>query len=298
MKSGLKNKMGSRVQLFLRVAKTPLCLMVACSSAFGYLLAHPALSLNLLLSFFGVFFLACGAASINSVQEKDSDASYERTRNRPVATGEVSKMSATLFAFANCGVGLILLIFCANTLLPFFLGFTALGIYTLIYTPLKPLSEFALIPGGIAGALPPAIGWVSGQGALSAPLIWAVMALFFLWQPPHSCLILLEYSEDYRQKRRFKNLITLFSVARLKKIIAIWLLAFLTIILSLTILPGYLSQSVRLVLATGAPVFVAVFLLYLFLCRHPRYKLLFVSLNGFMFSIMTLLTFSSFIDTI
>jgi hypothetical protein len=83
-------------------------------------------------------------------------------------------------------------------------------------------------------------------------------------------------------------------VSRVKKIIAIWLLSFLTIVLSLTIVPGFLSQAARLVLAAGAPVFIIGFLLYLFLSRNPRYKILFVSLNGFLFGIMTLLTFSSF----
>ena len=288
----------NKIKLFHQTAKAPLCLMVASSTAFGYLLVDPSFSLNLSFSTLGVFFLACGAASINSIQEKDSDASYTRTRNRPVASGKVSKKAASIFAFANIGVGLILLALCGDSLLPFFLGLAALIIYNCIYTPLKPLSELALLVGGISGALPPCIGWVSGQGDPFAPLIWAVMALFFLWQPPHFCLILLEYAEEYRKKDNFTNLITRFSVARVKNIIAIWLLAFLTIILSLTILPGVLPHSIRLTLATGGPVFVIIFLLYLFLCSTPRYKMLFVSLNGFLLSIMALLTFSSIMDTL
>ena len=246
--------------------------MVASSTAFGYLLAHPSFSLNLSFSTVGVFFLACGAASINSIQEKVSDASYARTRNRPVASGKVSKKAAAIFALANTAIGLILLALCGNSLLPFFLGLAALTIYNFIYTPLKPISELSLLAGGISGALPPCIGWVAGQGNPFDPIIWAVMALFFLWQPPHFCLILLEYADDYRKKGRFTNLITRFSVARVKKIIAIWLLAFLSIILSLTILPGYLPHAIRLTLAAGGPVFVVIFLLYLFLCSSPRYE--------------------------
>ncbi|MFT5726147.1 MAG: protoheme IX farnesyltransferase [Desulforhopalus sp.] len=284
--------------LYSKVAKMPLCLMVAFSTLFGYFLIQPTVDLQLLKSFSGVFLLACGAASLNSIQEKVSDAAYKRTCRRPVATGQVSKHNASYFTAVNCVLGLMLLALCGNDLLPFFLGLAALIIYNFVYTPLKQFTEISLLAGGISGALPPAIGWTSGGGNIFDPLIWAVMALFFLWQPPHFCLILLEYAEDYRKKRQFTNLITRFSVARVKKIIAIWLLAFLTIVLSLTILPGYLSQSVRFALATGGPLFVALFLLHLFLCRAPRYKLLFVSLNGFMFSIMALLTFSSIIDTI
>ena len=292
------SKTFSQIKLFQQTAKAPLCLMVAASAGFGYFLVEPAGSLNLMLSFTGVFFLACGAASFNSFQEKESDAAYTRTCHRPVASGLISKQHAVYFAVTNCVIGLMLLVLCGNTLLPFLLGLTALSIYNLIYTPLKQVSEFSVLAGGISGAIPPAIGWTSGGGNLSDPLIWAVMALFFLWQPPHFCLILLEYAEDYRNKRQFTNLITRFSVSRVKKIIAIWLLAFLTILLSLTILPGYFSLSVRFILAAGGPVFVAVFLLYLFLNKNPHYKMLFVSLNGFLFSIMALLTFSSFIETI
>jgi len=282
----------------LQIAKAPLCLMVASSTSFGYLLAHPVFSQNLCFSTLGVFFLACGAASFNSVQEKDADAAYERTQNRPVASGQASMQTASLFAILNCVLGLTLLYFCGNNFLPLALGVASLIIYNLIYTPLKRISEFALIPGGISGALPPYIGWLSAGGEPSNPLILAVMALFFLWQPPHFCLILLEYAEDYRKKKRFQNLITRLTVGRVKRIIAIWLLAFLSVILLLTILPSFLSQGFRFTLALGGPAFIIGFLLYLFLCKTPRYKMLFVSLNGFLVSVMALLTFSSVLDTL
>ncbi|MFT5699110.1 MAG: protoheme IX farnesyltransferase [Desulforhopalus sp.] len=286
------------ISAYARLGKTPLVLMVASSTSFGYLLYHPELTNQLLLSFLGVFFLAWGAASFNSVQEKEADSLYQRTRNRPVATGEISKETASIFAFVSCILGLSLLYFCGNNYLPMALGVAALIIYNLIYTPLKPISEFALIPGGISGALPPYIGWLSAGGETSSPLIWAIMALFFLWQPPHFCLILLEYAEDYRKKGKFQNLITRFSVVRVKKIIAVWLLAFLSIVLLLTILPSFLPQSVRLTLAAGGPLFVAGFLFHLFMVKKPRYKMLFISLNSFLFSIMALLTFSSILDTL
>lgn len=283
---------------YSKVAKMPLCLMVAASTVFGYCLIQPSFNLQLLFSFLGVFLLACGAASLNSVQEKESDSAYTRTCHRPVASGLISKQYATYFAAANSIIGLLFLASCGNNLLPFYLGLAALIIYNFIYTPLKTLSEFSLIAGGISGALPPAIGWTSGGGYISDPLIWAIMALFFLWQPPHFCLILLEYAEDYRKNKRFENLVTKFTVARVKKIIAVWLLAFLSIILLLTILPNFLSQGFRFALAIGGPVFVAGFLLYLFICKNPRYKMLFVSLNGFLVSVMALLTFSSVLDTL
>lgn len=282
-----------QIKLYNQLAKVPLCLMVACSTAFGYLLTSPTFTLHFTYSFFGVFFLACGAASFNSIQEKDTDANYKRTCHRPVAMGTISSYHATIFSCICCGAGLLLLTFSGDNMLPFFLGLLALIIYNLVYTPLKTKSEFALIPGGLSGALPPYIGWISAGGAAFHPLIWAVMALFFLWQPPHFCLILLEYADDYRNKRSFHNLITKLSKKRVKRIIAVWLLAFLSTILLFTTLPEFLSTTARFTLAVGATIFVTLFLVHLFLSKSPKYKVLFISLNGFLLSIMTLLTFSS-----
>lgn len=283
----------NKFKLFYQTSKATLCLMVASSTLLGYFLATPYFTSQGLYSFLGVFFLACGAASFNSVQEKDADAAYQRTSKRPVASGRVSKKQATLLATTLCTAGLALLGFAGNNLLPLLLGVLALIIYNLIYTPLKAQTEFALIPGGISGALPPYIGWVSGGGPPLHPLIWAVMALFFLWQPPHFCLILLQYAEDYRSKKKFQNFITKFSKQRVKRLIAVWLLAVLSIVLLLAAIPGILSETTRILLVGGAPVFIALFLIHLFMSRQPRYKILFISLNGFMASVMALLTFSS-----
>lgn len=272
--------------------------MVAASTAFGYLIAQPALNTQFILSFLGTFLLACGAASFNSIQEKDSDASYTRTCKRPVASGLISKQHATYFAVLNCTLGLLLLALIGNTLLPFFLGLAALIIYNFIYTPLKPYSEFALLPGGLSGALPPAIGWTSAGGQLGDPMILTVMALFFLWQPPHFCLILLEYADDYRKKGTFQNLITKIPADRVKRIIAVWLLAFLSVVLLLTILVHYLPQTVRFTLVACTPLFGAGFLFHLFRVKHPRYKILFISLNGFLVGIMGLLSISSILNTL
>lgn len=272
--------------------------MVACSTAFGYLLARPSFNSHFTYSFLGVLFLACGAAAFNSIQEKDSDANYQRTCHRPVAKGVISSQHAVIFAIICCIAGLLLLALSGDNLMPFVLGVVSLIIYNLIYTPLKKQSSFALIPGGISGAIPPYIGWISGGGATFHPLIWAVMALFILWQPPHFCLILLEYADDYRQKRNAHNLITKLSKKRVKRIITVWLLAFLSILLLFTTLPDFLSTPARFALVIGALIFVSVFLAHLFHSKTPRYKVLFIALNGFLLSVMTLLTFSTFTNNL
>lgn len=278
---------------FSKLAKMPLCLMVALSTGFGYFVAHPHFSLDLLLCTLAIFLLACAAATFNSIQEKESDAKYTRTCKRPLVTGSIKTRTAYIFAIATLFISNLILIAFGTTLLPFLLGLSALIIYNLVYTPLKSVSEFALIPGGIAGSLPPYIGWTFGGGAPYDPLILGIMALFFLWQPPHFCLVLLEYANEYQDKRIFKNLITRFSTNRIKKIITIWLLAFMCTAIFLTVLPGFLVQSARVIVVIAAPGFVFCFLIHLLRSNSPRYKMLFISLNSFMISIMSLVTLSS-----
>lgn len=311
MKRGLNRKMnntGKRpsspkrvLDILLQIslaAKMPLCLMVGFSAGFGYILANPRLTPELILCGLGIFLLSCGAATFNSIQERDLDRRYARTRNRPLVTGRLSVTAAACFGATSCLPGLAMLRGAGENLLPVALGLTALLLYNCIYTPLKQITPFALIPGGIAGALPPYIGWICARGTLFHPLIWGVMGLLFLWQPPHFCLVLLEYAGEYRVHRTFKTLVTLFPVEKVKRIIAVWLLSFTCTVLFLASLPGLMPQPARLVMVIAAPLFLLVFLYKLFFDNAPRYRKLFISLNGFMFSIMFVLTLSSILETL
>ncbi len=73
-----------------RLAKVPLCLMVAASAAFGYLLYGRIEYLPLIQVTAGLFFLACGAAAVNSIQERELDALYQGRRYCLPARGTYS----------------------------------------------------------------------------------------------------------------------------------------------------------------------------------------------------------------
>jgi protoheme IX farnesyltransferase len=74
-----------------------------------------------------------------------------------------------------------------------FTVFFYVGVYTLW---LKRRTPQNIVIGGLAGALPPAIGWASVTGTLSfAPLL--LVAIIFLWTPPHFWSLALFRSEDY-----------------------------------------------------------------------------------------------------
>jgi protoheme IX farnesyltransferase len=69
----------------------------------------------------------------------------------------------------------------------------------LVYTLLKRKTPFAIIPGSLVGAIPPAVGWVAAGGYLFDPQIIIISFFFFIWQIPHFWLLLLIFDKDYKQ---------------------------------------------------------------------------------------------------
>ena len=183
--------------IFIRLTRLPLALLTTASAATGWALAHGFFGAGIVVPVAGVFLLACGATALNQVQEREADALMERTRTRPVASGRVSPAAAGITAAALRFAGLAVLGL-GGGLLPAALGAFSIAWYNGIYTPLKRRTAFASVPGGLVGAVPPAIGWVLGGGTLlDAPLL-ILMAFFFFWQVPHFWVLSLMYEQDYR----------------------------------------------------------------------------------------------------
>src|SRR6185503_8903900 len=69
--------------------------------------------------------------------------------------------------------------------------------YVVVYTAwLKRRTPQNIVIGGLAGALPPAIGWASVTGGLAIePLV--LVAIIFLWTPPHCWALSLFRADDY-----------------------------------------------------------------------------------------------------
>ncbi|HEY5290220.1 MAG TPA: heme o synthase, partial [Caulobacteraceae bacterium] len=124
------------------------------------------------------------------------DALMRRTRGRPVPAGRVQSADAM-------GLGVVLSLFsvgimalAANVLAAALLAFT-IFFYAVVYTRwLKRRTPQNIVIGGLAGALPPVVGWAAASG--SAPLqAWVLVAIIFVWTPPHFWALSLYTSEDY-----------------------------------------------------------------------------------------------------
>ena len=168
----------------------------------------------------GVLFLSCGASAFNQIAEAATDSLMPRTRTRPIPSGRLKRGHALLISTVLILAGAFVL-FLSGGALPAALGAAAFLWYGLVYTPLKRKTPFALIPGALAGAVPPAIGWACGGGSLLGPRILAFCFFFYIWQIPHFWLFLLKYGREY-EKAGLPTVTRVFSSAGLRRIIFAW----------------------------------------------------------------------------
>lgn len=179
---------------FFQLIRPRLSAMVALSALAGWSL-HPSPGGDPLLLVLGIFLLAGGCTALNQVQERDLDARMARTRNRPLPSGRLRASTALLGAFALIASGLSSLAIAGT--IPLLLGLAAVLLYNGTYTPLKPLTAFAILPGALCGALPPLIGWTAAGGAPGDFRAILLAGLLFLWQVPHFWLFAERHREDY-----------------------------------------------------------------------------------------------------
>jgi protoheme IX farnesyltransferase len=181
----------------LELTKPRITVMVVFTTLVGFVMASAGpLELPLLaLALAGTGLVASGAAVLNQVIERDTDALMLRTRERPLAAGRVPLAEAVLFGAAVTGGGLgLLLLGCGP--LPALVAFTTWSSYLFLYTPLKRRTPLATLVGAVPGALPPVIGWTAAAGRLE-PGAFILFAILFLWQVPHFLAIAWLYREDY-----------------------------------------------------------------------------------------------------
>jgi heme o synthase len=183
---------------YIALTKPRLNLLVVATSAAGYYLGAPG-PINLPVmaaAVVGTAFVAGGAAALNQLYERNTDALMRRTRMRPLPDGRIAPSDARLFGLLISSAGLVLLASMAGWLAAL-LALGTLTIYLLVYTPLKRRSPAATLVGAVPGALPPLIGWAASRGDV-APGGIALFLIVFLWQIPHFMAIAWMYRDDYR----------------------------------------------------------------------------------------------------
>jgi protoheme IX farnesyltransferase len=183
---------------YLMLTKPELTLLSVATALGGAYLAASGMSVPysvLLHTFLGTLFVGGGAGALNQYIERDFDIQMRRTENRPLPSGRVHQHHALLFGSALSFAGVLQLLLFTHALAAF-LAVLTLATYLFLYTPLKRVTPFATVIGGIPGALPPLIGWTAVSGELSMGA-WSLFFILFFWQMPHFLSLGWMYRKDY-----------------------------------------------------------------------------------------------------
>ncbi|HEY8949212.1 MAG TPA: heme o synthase [Rhizomicrobium sp.] len=156
-------------------------------------------SIHLLSAFTALLCIAVAAGAsgaLNMAYDSDIDAVMARTATRPIPMGYVTREEALTFGWWLSVASVTIMGLFINLLAAGLLAFT-IFFYVVVYTLwLKRATAQNIVIGGLSGALPPAIGWAAVTGHLSlAPLV--LVAITFLWTPPHFWALALFRSDDY-----------------------------------------------------------------------------------------------------
>ena len=140
---------------------------------------------------------AAGANAVNMYVDRDIDPLMERTKGRPLVTGEVKPAEALVFALILEAAAFAWLWGLVN-LLSAVLALSATVFYVFVYSIwLKRTSTRNIVIGGAAGAVPVLVGWAAVTGSLDWPPV-ILFAVIFYWTPPHFWALAIRHRADYR----------------------------------------------------------------------------------------------------
>ena len=214
--------MKSFFRIIAELGKVRISLSVAFSALTGYVLFTANLDITGWLVALGVFFMSCSSSAFNHWQEREIDAKMPRTKNRPIPSGKISPAGGLAVAIGYLVTGSVILIF-SVPIIALILSWITLFFYNLVYTPLKKVTAFAVIPGSMVGALPPMIGWAAAGGSLSSEIILLVASFFFIGQIPHFWLLLLMFGDQYKLAG-LPSLNQIFTESQIKRVTYTWVL--------------------------------------------------------------------------
>lgn len=144
----------------------------------------------------GIGMLSSAAAAINHIVDQRIDSEMGRTFNRPMPNGRISQSNAILFAAGLAVVGFVILYGLVNPLTAW-LTFAGLLGYGFVYTMyLKRATPQNITIGGLAGAIPPLLGWTAMTNEIHPNALLLVL-LIFTWTPPHFWALAIHRKNEY-----------------------------------------------------------------------------------------------------
>lgn len=191
--------LSQRLADYRQMVRPRIIVMSAAAIMAGFVLASAAeiAWIIMLIAVVGICCLVAASSVLNQMIESVTDLRMNRTSERPVASGRLSRREAGLFGLALSIFGTLILASSVNTLTSVAALLTMLT-YVLLYTPLKRVTSLCTTVGAVPGAMPPVLGWFAAGGQMGWEAL-ALFAVFFVWQFPHFLAIGWIYREDYER---------------------------------------------------------------------------------------------------
>ncbi len=238
---------------YLELCKPNVVALMILTSVIGMLLAVPGMVPWQILIFgnLGIALCAASAATVNHMVDRHIDLKMARTINRPVAQGRISNLQALAFACLLAAAGMVVLKVFTNDL-TMWLTVAALIGYAFIYTGfLKRATPQNIVIGGLAGAVPPLLGWTAVTNHIHHNALLLVLVIF-AWTPPHFWALAIHRRDDYANAE-----IPMMPVTHGIKLTALHVILYTLILIAITLLPfathmfGWLYLVGALVLGAG-----------------------------------------------
>ena len=189
------------IKSLLLLMKPRVMSLVIFTCAVGLLTSNA--NINILNAMICIIFVALGsgaAGCLNMWYESDLDALMTRTCLRPIPTGKINKNQALVFGILLTVISVSSLYYFSNFLSAFLLFFT-IAFYLFVYTIwLKRKTPQNIVIGGVAGSLPPIIGWSIATNSISIASFSLFLIIFF-WTPSHFWALSLYKADDYKKAR-------------------------------------------------------------------------------------------------
>ena len=189
--------MGSLAKDYYLLAKPGIVRGNALAAIGGFLLGAQgrmnwALFAAMLLGLSAIIASACVA---NNVLDRGIDKRMHRTRKRALVTGTIHARAALTYALLLGTSGIAVLLTGTNglALATALVGFV---FYVFVYGLAKRYSVHGTVIGGIAGAMPPVVGYAAATGRIDTAA-WLLLAVLTFWQMPHFYAIALYRKNDY-----------------------------------------------------------------------------------------------------
>ncbi|MCP1065002.1 heme o synthase [Serratia symbiotica] len=236
------------IKKYLQVTKPGIIFGNLISVVGGFLLASKG-SIDYLLflaTLLGVSLVVASGCVFNNYIDRDIDKKMERTKNRVLVRGLISPSITLVYATVIGITGLALLYIGANPL-AMWLAVMGFVVYVVVYSLyMKRHSVYGTLIGSLSGAVPPVIGYCAVTNELDTGAL-ILLAIFSLWQMPHSYTISIFRFKDY-QAANIPVLPVVRGISVAKNHITVYILAFMIATLMLA-LSGYAGYKYLLVAA-------------------------------------------------